>query len=188
MNRTAKVVCKKELFIPKFKEERENGVLHPDALDSARFRFVDEVTELCSGVFVFPQLPVTDEGDTHFEHFFTLAEGRKEADTFADELALVLKQADEVSVLSACSHRGITNIIRTVQEYFPQASLKLVLGGFHIRNTAKEKFDVIARFFESHLPQRLGVCHCTGIDKYALFHQCFGDRAFYNYTGRVEIL
>ena len=33
-----------------------------------------------------------------------------------------------------------------------------------------------------------GVCHCTGIDKYALFHQCFGDRAFYNYTGRVEIL
>ena len=69
-----------------------------------------------------------------------------------------------------------------------QTSLKLVLGGFHIRNTAKEKFDVIARFFENHLPQRLGVCHCTGIDKYALFHQCFGDRAFYNYTGRVEIL
>lgn len=58
VNRTAKVVCKKELFIPKFKEERENGVLHPDALDSARFRFVDEVTELCSGVFVFRSCPL----------------------------------------------------------------------------------------------------------------------------------
>ena len=96
--------------------------------------------------------------------------------------------AVEQSVLSACSHRGITNIIRAVQEYFPQSSLKLVLGGFHIRNTEKEKFDVIARFLESHLPQRLGVCHCTGIDKYALFHQCFADRTFYNYTGRVETL
>ena len=149
---------------------------------------MDEVTELCRGVFVFPQLPVTDEEDTHFEHFFTWAEGRKQADTFTDELALALKQDAEVSVLSACSHRGITNIIRAVQEYFPQTSLKLVLGGFHIRNTEKEKFDVIARFLESHLPQRLGVCHCTGIDKYALFHQCFGDRAFYNYTGRVETL
>jgi hypothetical protein len=28
----------------------------------------------------------------------------------------------------------------------------------------------------------------TGIDKYALFHQCFADRTFYNYTGRVETL
>lgn len=188
MNGKAQVICKKELFRPKFKEERENGVIHPDALDAARFRFVEEVTELSPGVFIFPQLAITDEEDTHFEHFFTLTEGRKQADTFTDELALVLKQADEVSVLSACSHRGITNIIRTVQGHFPHASLKLVLGGFHIRNTAKEKFEVIARFFENHLPQQLGVCHCTGIDKYALFHQCFGDRAFYNYTGRVEIL
>ena len=162
--------------------------MQPDALDSTRFRFVDEVTELCRGVFVFPQLPVTDEEDTHFEHFFTWTEGRKQADTFTDELALALKQGAEVSVLSACSHRGITNIIRAVQEYFPQTSLKLVLGGFHIRNTEKEKFDVIARFLESHLPQRLGICHCTGIDKYALFHQCFADRTFYNYTGRVETL
>lgn len=188
VNDKAQVVCKRELFQPKFKDERENGVMQPDALDSTRFRFVDEVTELCRGVFVFPQLPVTDEEDTHFEHFFTWVEGRKQADTFTDELALALKQDAEVSVLSACSHRGITNIIRAVQEYFPQTSLKLVLGGFHIRNTEKEKFDVIARFLESHLPQRLGVCHCTGIDKYALFHQCFADRTFYNYTGRVETL
>lgn len=188
MNHKAKVICKKELFFPKFKEERENGVMRPDALDRTRFRFVEEVTGLCPGVFVFPQWPIADEEDTHFEHFFTLVEGRKQADTFTDELALVLKQGDEVSVLSACSHRGITNIVRRVQEYFPQASLKLVLGGFHIRNAAKEKFEVIARFFEERLPQRLGVCHCTGTDKYALFHQCFGDRTFYNYTGRIEIL
>ena len=30
VNQKAEVVCKKELFIPKFKEERENGVMHPD--------------------------------------------------------------------------------------------------------------------------------------------------------------
>ena len=80
--------------------------MHPDALDSTRFRFVDEVTELSPGVFVFPRLAIADEEDTHFEHFFTLAGGNKQADTFTDELALVLKQGDEVSVLSACSHRG----------------------------------------------------------------------------------
>lgn len=92
--------------------------MRPDALDRTRFRFVEEVTGLCPGVFVFPQWPIADEEDMHFEHFFTLVEGRKQADTFTDELALVLKQGDEVSVLSACSHRGITNIVRRVQEYF----------------------------------------------------------------------
>ena len=102
VNDKAQVVCKRELFQPKFKDERENGVMQPDALDSTRFRFVDEVTELCRSVIVIPQLPDTDEEDTHFEHIFTWAEGRKQADTFTDELALVLKQGAEVSVLSAC--------------------------------------------------------------------------------------
>ena len=49
VNDKAQVVCKRELFRPKFKDERENGVMQPDALDSTRFRFVDEVTELCRG-------------------------------------------------------------------------------------------------------------------------------------------
>ena len=110
----------------------------------------------------FRSWSIADEEDTHFEHFFTLVEGRKQADTFTDELALVLKQGDEVSVLSACSHRGITNIVRRVQEYFPQASLKLVLGGFHIRNAAKEKFDVIARFFEEPFAATAGCVSLYG--------------------------
>ena len=47
-------------------------------------------------------------------------------------------------------------------------------------------YEVIARYLSEHLPQRLGVCHCTGVDQYALFHQSFADRLFYNYTGWVE--
>ena len=188
LNSKATVICKREIFTPKFKAERENGLMHPNALDASRFHCVEKVEELCPGVFVFPQLAIADEADTHFDQFLTLVDGEKHSDTFADELALVLKQNEAISVLSACSHRGITNILRTVQDYFPQLPLRLVLGGFHIRNTEKEKFEVIARFFEKNLPEKLGVCHCTGVDKYALFQQYFGDRVFYNYTGRVEMI
>ena len=59
---------------------------------------------------------------------------------------------------------------------------------YYAQKAREEGMEQIARFFEERLPQRLGVCHCTGTDKYALFHQCFGDRTFYNYTGRIEIL
>ena len=97
-------------------------------------------------------------------------------DTFEDELALVLKGEKSLSVLSACSHRGITNIIRAVQNAFPGLGLKLVMGGFHIHNAEEEKFNVISAFLGMKLP------------KYALFRQQFNDRVFYNYTGWVETI
>ncbi|MCI8954905.1 MAG: MBL fold metallo-hydrolase, partial [Bacteroides thetaiotaomicron] len=27
--------------------------------------------------------------------------------------------------------------------------------------------------------------HCTGVDKYAFFYKDFGDRIFYNHTGKL---
>ena len=188
MNSVAKVVCKREVFRKKFKNERENGMLHPEALDKSRFWLVDETTEIVPGVFAFPDVKVVDRNDTHFEHFFTEIEGEMRPDTFEDELALVLKGEKSLSVLSACSHRGITNIIRAVQNAFPGLGLKLVMGGFHIHNAEEEKFNVISAFLGMKLPKRLGVCHCNGIDKYALFRQQFNDRVFYNYTGWVETI
>ena len=186
LNDRATVVCKREALRPKYKDDRENGLMHPEALDTARFRFVEETEEIVPGVFVFPRLPVADEADTHFEHFYTMADGERHPDRFDDELALVLKRDRDLGVLSACSHRGITNILRTVLDTFPDTDLRLVLGGFHIRTAGAEKCDVIARYLSRRVPQRLGVCHCTGVDQYALFHQSFAGRLFYNYTGWVE--
>ncbi len=186
LNDRATVVCKREALRPKYKDDRENGLVHPEALDLARFRFVEQTEEVLSGVCVFPQLPVADEADTHFEHFYTRVDGEKRPDRFDDELALVLKRDRDLAVLSACSHRGITNILRTVRDTFPDTDLRLVWGGFHIRTAGEGKYDVIARYLSGHLPHRLGVCHCTGIDQYALFHQTFPDRLFYGHTGWVE--
>ena len=188
MNSRAKVVCKQEVFRRKFKNERENGMLHPEALDKSRFWLIDETTEIVPGVFVFADVRIVDRNDTHFEHFFVEIGGEMRPDTFEDELALILKSEKSLSVLSACSHRGITNIIRAVQTAFPGLGLKLVMGGFHIHNAGIEKFNVISAFLGMKLPKRLGVCHCTGIDKYALFRQQFNDRVFYNYTGWVETI
>ena len=128
MNSRAKVVCKQEVFRRKFKNERENGMLHPEALDKSRFWLIDETTEIVPGVFAFPGVRIVDRNDTHFEHFFVEIGGEMRPDTFEDELALILKSEKSLSVLSACSHRGITNIIRAVQTSFPGLGLKLVMA------------------------------------------------------------
>lgn len=53
LNTQATVVCKREIFSPKFKDERENGMKHTQNLDLSRFRFITEQTELLPGVFLF---------------------------------------------------------------------------------------------------------------------------------------
>ena len=150
------------------------------------FRFITKQIELLPGVFLFPSIDIINQADTHFERFWVQQEdGCKIPDTFQDELAVVLVEPEGFSVLSACSHRGITNILRTVQAAFPESPCKLLLGGFHIHNAEKQKYQVIADYLQEYLPRQIGVCHCTGVDKYAFFYKDFGDNTFYNYTGKL---
>lgn len=183
VNKKAPVVCKREILYRKFKDKRENGITESERLDHSRFRFITETTELVPGLFLFPNLPVTHPEDTHFEQFFTQTPGGIIPDVFNDELVITLVSENSYSVLSACSHRGITNILRTVESHFPEYTFYCLAGGFHIHNAKDEKFRIIADYLKDNLPKQIGICHCTGIDKYALFRQTFGDRVFYNHTG-----
>ena len=188
VNKKAKVICKREALDRKFKGERENGIKNAERLDMSRFIFVEKTTEILSGIWVFPDLPVTDENDTHFEQFLVRRDGQLIPDRFEDELALVLKGKEGMIVLSACSHRGITNILRTICSYFENIRMRMLIGGFHIHNSPKEKCDVIVKGLKELFPEELGVCHCSGVDKYALFYSQWGDMVFYNHTGCVKDL
>ena len=128
MNHKAKVICKKEFFFPKFKEERENGVMRPDALIEPVSALWKKSQGCVPAYLSFRSGPLPMRRTRILNISSHWWKGRKQADTFTDELALVLKQGDEVSVLSACSHRGITNIIRRVQEYFPAGLTEAGIG------------------------------------------------------------
>jgi Metal-dependent hydrolases of the beta-lactamase superfamily II len=186
LNTKAKLVCKREALLGKFKEGQNIGIKGAEKIDESRLLIVDTTTEIIPDLFVLPQIKIVDKNDTHFEHFFTERDGIVVPDTFEDELAVALLHGKYLSILSSCSHRGITNVIRGAQEAFPDLALHLVMGGFHIHNAESDKFSIISGFLGRKLPRRLGICHCTGIDKFALFHQQFNDRVFYNYTGWVE--
>ena len=188
VNKKASVICKQEALYRKFKDKRENGVIDSNLLDLSRFRFITGQTELIPGLFLFPDLPVINPEDTHFERFFTQTPEGVVPDIFNDELVVALIAENTYSVLSACSHRGITNILRTIGNCFPGYTFKLLAGGFHIHNAQDEKFSIIADYLKNNLPEQIGICHCTGIDKYALFRQTFGNRVFYNYTGNTFYL
>ena len=186
INKKAKVLCKREALNPKFKGDRENGIRNAVRMDMSRFIFVDKTTEILPGIWIFPDLPVINEDDTHFEQFIVKRDGELISDRFEDELALVLKGEESMILLSACSHRGITNILRSVSSFFNENHLKMIIGGFHIHNASSDKDDVIVNGLKNSLPDELGVCHCSGVDKYALFYSLWGNKVFYNHTGCIK--
>ena len=170
----------------KAKVDRENGIRNAVRMDMSRFIFVDKTTGILPGIWIFPDLPVINEDDTHFEQFIVKRDGELIPDRFEDELALVLKGEESMILLSACSHRGITNILRSVSSFFNENHLKMIIGGFHIHNASSDKDDVIVNGLKNSLPDELCVCHCSGVDKYALFYSLWGNKVFYNHTGCIK--
>ncbi len=188
LNTKAKVVCKQEILDRKFKIDKENGLKNPHNLDLDRFWFIDQTTEILPDVFIFANIEISNAADTHFDKFMVERQGSLQPDSFDDELALVLSSPTQYHIISACSHRGITNIVSTIQKSFDNKNLGLLFGGFHIHNAPKDKFDTIYKFLETNHVEQLGVCHCTGIDNYTLFKHQFCGSVFYGYTGKQIML
>ena len=190
LNSKAQVYCKREALNRKFKTNYENGIEHAEELDLSRFHWVTETTELYPGVVLCPRIPIVHDKDTQpivlpQEEGQSVADDRRQPDTFEDEQVLVLLADQTYSVISACSHRGITNILDAVAAAFPTYALNVLIGGFHIHNAGELKYQMIADYIGQHRPQQFGVGHCTGIDQYVRFSRDFGNGVFYNHVGKV---
>lgn len=184
-NQKAVVYCKPEILRRKFKKSRENGLTDIDRLDFSRFHFLTEVTEICPGVTLSPHIPITYPEDTHYASFFTEVNGERVPDMFEDELIMYLTDTDTFSVVSACSHRGITNMIEQGRSLFPNRQLNAVIGGFHIHTAGAEPCAVITDYFRRNTPQSIGVCHCTGVDQFAAIKERYPQITYYNYVGNT---
>jgi 7,8-dihydropterin-6-yl-methyl-4-(beta-D-ribofuranosyl)aminobenzene 5'-phosphate synthase len=187
-NKKAKVYAKKDIFTPKYRSHnRFIGTQLQTELLENRLHFVDGITEIAENLFLIPDICVTNPTDTHFAGLYKIAENKLIPDEFDDELFLALKQDTQINIFTACSHRGITNICTTATEHF-RLPIGLILGGFHLKNSTDEQFEQTMCYFRKLNPRIIGVCHCTGIERYAEMKYKCNIPLFYNYTAKEIIL
>lgn len=181
INPLAKVYVKPDFFLPKYKNERFISVHHsPEVLN--RIKVLDKPRAILPDVWVMTEIPVLHEADTHFGHFFTEHGGQRVPDTFTDELYLAILKKHKVSVISGCSHRGITNILEAAFAHF-KLPFDLVLGGFHLKDEAIGQAKHTAEAIRRFNIERIGASHCTGAEGYAVLRELLDDRVFYNGVG-----
>lgn len=190
-NKNASIYIKEGFFEPKYnKDKKFIGIPYSADLFEGRLQIMSRAREIFRGVHLVTDIPLTNAWDTHFDNLFVMRNGSLELDQFSDEQFLVIEEEGGVSVISGCSHRGITNIVRAaavfageLQPHSEETEFRLVLGGFHLNNADVELADRVIRALDEFPIERLGCCHCTGVEHYARIKSVFGQRAFYAWTG-----
>ena len=106
INSTARIYCKSACLLPKFIGERYIGIPEDAKRFRSRFFFVETSMEIVPGVRVEPEIPIRNEGDTHFRNFTIREEGGTRPDLFEDELYLTVRTPGGLVVVWADSMSG----------------------------------------------------------------------------------
>lgn len=150
-------------LVPKFIGNRPTGnLVHPDALENhleliltkeaywltKRLVFLGEITR---------SLP--------FESFQSKGSVRLNGKIYKDDLmedsALAYKSNKGLVIITGCSHSGICNIIETAKHICQEERIHDVLGGLHLIEPSKERWEGTLEYLKKTAPDILHPCHCT---------------------------
>lgn len=100
-----------------------------------------------------------------FEHIpKKFCRGRqKEADPFDDEICLLLKGGDGLTMVVGCSHRGILNMVTAVKAKTGQP-VKRIIGGIHLSKAGQERMEQTLQELQNLGVRDLNLCHCSGAE------------------------
>lgn len=173
INSKAILFIKETALKPKYNGERFTGFKLNRSLSEGRLNFVNSPAEVAPGLFLMPKITIFNYSDTSFI----------KEDSFDDELYLVFNHGICLTVISGCSHRGITNIIRSAEEYF-NLPVFIIIGGLHTKSASESRLKFLSDEFAGSNLKNAFLCHCTGIDSYCYFKRNLKDiRITYNSCG-----
>lgn len=170
-NDHAQIVLKKEALIPKYHNNNSNIGINPELqLPEDRIIFVNDQQQLNPGVVAVGKIDIPFPDETHYKGFQIKKGGETLPDTFRDELYLAIIEGDKFSILTGCSHSGITNIIESARAQFSE-ELIAVYGGFHLASSSREDVLKTGRHLAKQSINKLVTCHCTGFENYKILKQ-----------------
>ena len=148
-------------FRPKMKDGKSFG--SPYGTDDLKSRCTlmlsKEPVKLTENLTFLGEIPTYPD----LEKRYTLGFCEDFADMLYDDTALVYSGNDGLTILTGCSHSGITNICEYAKYVTGVDKIHCVAGGFHIREKG-EKLDIVCNYFKKEKIDILLPCHCTCLD------------------------
>jgi 7,8-dihydropterin-6-yl-methyl-4-(beta-D-ribofuranosyl)aminobenzene 5'-phosphate synthase len=150
----------------------------------ADFSLGREIRKIAPGVYLSGEIPLAP-GSLPSEPFLAIRRKLKlHPDLFVDEQFLLVDTSDGLVMLNGCCHSGLINSLRHVRSIRPEANIRAVIGGFHLRSTPFSELERIVNFLEEYRPEMVAAGHCTGAPAEKLLAARFGPRFQSLRTGR----
>lgn len=108
-------------------------------------------------------------------------------DCFSHEQSLVLETGKGLVILNSCSHGGADNIIREVEETWPEKQIYAYIGGLHLYRRSPEDVRALAAQIKKTGIGHIYTGHCTGDGAFEILKEELGERVQQIYTG-MEIV
>lgn len=160
------IIAGKNFFIDKYKKKNgnfkkiSNEFIHQTEIEKKyKLIFVNDIYQISENIFI---IRLKNGASILKDYFFIKnSDGDFIPDNFNEEIILVSKKLNELTVLTGCCHTGIEHIINTLKLYFNGCLLKNIVGGLHLEKTDNAYFERILRIVKNN-NIRLFAGHCTG--------------------------
>jgi len=101
------------------------------------------------------------------------------------EQSLIISSEKGLVVITGCAHPGVVNIVKKIKKIFPQESIYLVLGGFHLGGALDYELKSIIADFRKLGIQKVAPCHCSGDICRELFKEEYKKNFIENGVGKI---
>ncbi|MCP3944363.1 MAG: MBL fold metallo-hydrolase [Desulfobacteraceae bacterium] len=164
--------------------------LPTDEINPGQFEFISQDKLIEDNIHVFTQFNkngFTPRGNRNLRAKNSM--GKKTADDFSHEIAILITENNTRVLFTGCSHSGVGNMIKTVLDRTGFDKIDMVLGGFHLFNPATKKTEPLGSI--KKLSQELSAYpdtkfytgHCTGKKAFGNLKQLMEERIFQFQTG-----
>lgn len=186
-NERAQIIIQKEAFVPKYHHGKYIGMPHNFNLSEKRLQYPGRKMWLSDHVCVMGRPQIVYEDDCHRLGFHIGNHDELREDSFQDELFICITQNGQLSIISACSHNGISNMIESAKKEF-QLPLQSIVGGLHLQNESEKALMRLCQRLEFQQVKNLALGHCTGVEAYSFLKEHCRIRLGYLHTGKKTII
>jgi 7,8-dihydropterin-6-yl-methyl-4-(beta-D-ribofuranosyl)aminobenzene 5'-phosphate synthase len=153
----------------------------------ARFKHGSDWVEVGPGIHLTGEIPRKTVFETGDPRMTALREDGSSVhpDPLSDDLSVVVESDRGLIIVLGCAHAGMINIMDDVLEKFKRDRIYAVIGGTHLGFSTKHQFEETLKAIDRFNIERIGVSHCTGLEKAAMLHARLGERFFFGCVGAV---
>jgi len=160
-------------FIRRFRKGGRQNIgliLLKDEIET-RFNLIESATHyyITKNIIFLGEIPRENEFESQNTAF---ADEHGIDDFVADDSALAIIQNDELIVITGCSHSGICNIVAYAQKICGIPKVKVIMGGFHLKDTGVQTQKTIEYLKRSNV-ERILPSHCTDLPALSAFYDEF---------------